>query len=97
MVKVSDEQIEQLAKVMQDAETKSKVDLPKMIGGGESLEFYRGMVTGLLMSYEMLMAHGGENKTMAQWLSLATARACEQHLNLKHSDDLAFPEMIEIG
>ena len=97
MVKVSDEQIEELAKVMQDADTNSKVDLPKLITGGESLEFYRGMVSGLLLSYEMSMAHASENKTLAQWLSLATARACEQHLNLKHSDDLAFPEMIEMG
>ena len=97
MVKVSDEQIEQLAKVMQDAEANSKVNLPKLISEGESLEFYRGMVSGLLMSYELLTAHDSENKTLAQWLSLATARACEQYLNLKNSDDLLFPELIEIG
>lgn len=96
MVKISDEQIELLARVMQHAEVNSRVELPKLIGEGESLEFYRGLVSGLLMSYELLMIHNKENKTLAQWLSLATARACEQHLNLKHSDDLLFPELIEI-
>lgn len=96
MVKVNDEQIEILARVMQEAEENSKVDLPKLISEGESLEFYRGMISGLLTSYELVMSHNSENKTLAQWLSLSTARACEQYLNLKHSDDLAFPDLIEI-
>lgn len=95
MLKVSDDQIELLARTLQQTKMAKNNALSKLIGEGESLEFYRGVISGLLVSHQLLMAFSSEDRQLACWLSVAAARASEQYLNVKLDRDL-FPELIGV-
>ncbi|MGH9942302.1 MAG: hypothetical protein ACRD9R_08090, partial [Pyrinomonadaceae bacterium] len=58
-------------------------------------DFYRGMIGGLLVSHQLLKACRIEDKSLAELISLAAARASEQYLNLKNSEEFFFPDVIE--
>jgi hypothetical protein len=94
MFKASEEQIELLVKVLESTESAKSVSFANLISEGESLEFYLGLISGLVLSHQLLIASNCEDKTLAQLLSIAAARASEQYINLRDTGDVLFPEFI---
>jgi hypothetical protein len=96
MFKASEEQIQLLVRVLESTESAKSVSFANLISEGESLEFYLGLISGLVLSHQLLVASNCEDKTLAQLLSIAAARASEQYMKLKSTGEIFFPELIEV-
>ena len=95
MLKASDEQIEILARALRESPAQRGIELSQLVGEGESLEFYHGLISGLLIAHQLLMTRGGGDQILSQLLSLAAARASEQYLQQKKVESSLFPEFID--
>ncbi len=99
MIKVSDEQIEVLVKALRNSDASSEVNIARLVGEGESIGFYHGMISALVLSHHLVMAYNKEQKEqqrhLTQLISLAAARASQCYLDIKRAETEAFPELIE--
>lgn len=99
MIKVSDEQIEMLVRALQQTDAANNGSLSKLVHDGESIGFYHGLISGLVLSHQLLFSlakdKNEQNKQLAQLLSLAAARASEYYLKIKQCNDESFPELLE--
>jgi hypothetical protein len=94
MLKVNENQIEQIAHAFYTADEAQAVDLSHLICEGETLGFYQGMISGLVISHQLVMSCKQSPQSALQFISLATARAAEQYLGLKDEYDNSFPEIV---
>ena len=99
MVKVSEEQIESLVKALEGAEAEGHIQLSRMVDNGESIGFYHGMVSALVLSHMLARStvNGDQGQAkFARLISIAAALASQHYLSLKQINDLQFPDLIEI-
>ncbi|MEO6393622.1 MAG: hypothetical protein ABIP75_17355 [Pyrinomonadaceae bacterium] len=94
MLKVNETQIEQIAHAFFTTEPAQAVDLSHLICEGETLAFYQGMISGLVISHQLVLACKQSPHSALQFVSLAAARAAEQYLKLKDDYANTFPEII---
>jgi hypothetical protein len=94
MLKVNENQIEQIAHAFFTTEQAQAVDLSHLVCEGETLAFYQGMISGLVVSHQLVLACKQNPQSALQFVSLAAARAAEQYLRLKYYYTNAFPEII---
>ena len=96
MLEVNEQHIKLLVEEFQKTPV-SKVSVPfNVIGEDESQEFYRGVITGLMMCHNLLVCAAPNDKSLAQWVAWAAARTAEMYKKTGEADDEMFPEIIEI-
>ena len=98
MIKVNDEQIEVLVKALQSSDPSSEANIARLVGEGESIGFYHGMISAFVLSHHLVLAYGKDQKDhqrhLTQLISLAAARASQCYLEIKRAET-DFPEFIE--
>lgn len=94
MLKVNESQIAQIAQAFFTTEQAQTVDLSHLVCEGETLAFYQGMISGLVISHQLVLACKQSPQSALQFVSLAAARAAEQYLQLKDDYENSFPEII---
>jgi hypothetical protein len=85
-MKVTIQQIEMLANALTEA-GQSETDLPYPIGEGESVDFYEGLINGLVLGHQFLIDSDSQNAELSRLFSVAAAVASTRYLELKSSDD----------
>jgi hypothetical protein len=94
MLKVNENQIEQIAQAFFATEHAQAIDLSHLVCEGETLAFYQGMISGLVVSHQLVLGCKQNPQSALQFVSLAAARAAEQYLRLKDDYENSFPEII---
>ena len=94
MLKVNENQIEQIAQAFFTTEPAQAIDLSHLICEGETLAFYQGMISGLVISHQLVMGCKQSPQSALQFVSLAAARAAEQYLLVKDEYKNTFPELV---
>jgi hypothetical protein len=61
---------------------------------GEPIDFYRGLINGLVLGHQMLIDCAGDEQRLARLLSLGAAVASEQYLNLKTADEVLLSDEV---
>ena len=96
MLKVSDRDLELLAKSVVEIKEARGLDLSRLIGEGEPAEFYRGVVGELIVAHSLLRLSSSTEKGTGMLISLATGYAAEMCRNLRGVEDAEFPDIIGI-
>jgi hypothetical protein len=93
-MQVSEQQIEQLVRALEETRASGDPQLPYEIERDESIDYYRGMINGLVLAHQMLIDCTGDEKRLARLMSLAAAFASEQYLNLRSTDEVLGSEEV---
>ena len=93
MLTVNDDHIRTLSEAFRgtDAEAGGGAGL---VGEGESPEFYRGVITGLLFCYDLLRRRTSEGEELTRAIALTAAHAAIQYRRAKGDDGEDFAEFI---
>jgi hypothetical protein len=93
-MQVSEEQIELLVRALKESGGNGRADLPYEMDEGEPIDFYRGLINGLVLGHQMLIDCAGDEQRLARLLSLGAAVASEQYLNLKTADEVLMSDEV---
>ncbi|MEJ7710826.1 MAG: hypothetical protein WKF84_13400 [Pyrinomonadaceae bacterium] len=96
MIRVTEDQIKMLVSALKDSEGAKNLNTSGLVSPGESEDFYRGMVSGLVTSHQLLRKFMADSQGHSHLLSLAAARASQHYLDLKEESDNLFPELIDV-
>jgi hypothetical protein len=84
-MKVSDEQIEMLARALRDNQSEAAA-IPYPIEEGETRDFYLGMVNGLVLGHQFLLDCETQDPRLARLFSVAAALASQFYLERKKAE-----------
>lgn len=91
MYKIQDSQINMLSEALEKLNPDINVFPNNLITGGESEEFYLGLISGLLMAHLVYNQTIKDGTNYSQLLSVGAALAAKQYKNITE-----FPEFIDV-